>query len=341
MTKITIKVCSLSVALLLIFATSFAKIPQPKKNTYVNDYAGVLTKSQIKALNVKIHKLERINNVQLAIVLVKKLPAEYDIEDFSLLIARKWQVGVNKRGLVYVAAIKQRKQRLEVSRMLDTTFNDANNIEILDNIKPFFREADYSGGLQSLVSDITDLTTPVVPAPEQVVGATSPNAEIDESGFNGGLIVIYAICAIFGYIICKLIYLLILGIISRKDPKPPIDLEYGDQLRYGGYQRPYGGSRTSSGFQSQSGSFITGAATGYADQTIQDHDDHDDNHHHTNHDDDSPEAEQSKPVSNDDNDSRNYGIWGSRSSSSRSSRSSGSSSSSSNGYSGSGTTSDW
>jgi uncharacterized membrane protein YgcG len=75
---------------LLIVASGFAKIPEPQKNTYVNDYAHVLSKKQVKLLNERIKKFENKTTVQLAVVLVNYVPAEYSIDEFAALIGRRW-----------------------------------------------------------------------------------------------------------------------------------------------------------------------------------------------------------------------------------------------------------
>lgn len=132
-----------------------AQIPQPMVNTYVNDYARVLNKKQKAALNKRIHQLEREKHIQLAVVIVNKIPSVYEIEDYSLLIARRWKVGENGRGLVYVAAIKQRKQRIEVSRDLEPIFTDEVNTDIMAQMKPFFKKKRYGAGLLSMVNSVS------------------------------------------------------------------------------------------------------------------------------------------------------------------------------------------
>ena len=110
--------------LLLILSgqIGFAQIPTPQKNTYINDFAHVLTADQVKSLNQNIFEIEKSSGVQLAVVLVDKIPKGYEIEDYALLIGRKWHVGKNENGIVYVASISQHKQRLEIARGLDSVF---------------------------------------------------------------------------------------------------------------------------------------------------------------------------------------------------------------------------
>jgi len=130
------------------------QIPSPLPGTYVNDLAGVLTKENIAALNEKINTIEKAYSVQIAIVLVRKLSDDMDIADFARGIGRKWHASINDSGLVYVASIDQRKQRLEVSTNLEGIIPDITARTITDQLKPFFRKKDYAGGLEEMLTEI-------------------------------------------------------------------------------------------------------------------------------------------------------------------------------------------
>ena len=139
---------------LLVVQTAQSQIPQPQKNTYVNDFANVLAPGQIKYLNNQIFDIERNSSAQLAIILVNEVPAAYDIDEYALLIGRRWHVGTNKNGIVYVAAIGQHKQSLQVAGNLYGTFNREKRTAILDELKPYFKQGDYNGGITKLVNEI-------------------------------------------------------------------------------------------------------------------------------------------------------------------------------------------
>jgi uncharacterized membrane protein YgcG len=154
---------TLSILLLVLLSatlTSRAQIPSPQHGTYVNDRAGVLDKEAIAGLNEQIHTLEKNYSVQLAIVLVDKLPDGMSIEDYARQIGKKWHVGIRDSGLVYVAAIGQKKQRLEVSNALTALLSDSVAHAITDKITPFFRNKDFAGGLKGMVGDIDDRLHP-------------------------------------------------------------------------------------------------------------------------------------------------------------------------------------
>ena len=78
--------------LILIPPFALAQVPDPLPNTYVNDLTGSLTIQEIKKLNEKIRSIETKTSVQIAIVLINDLPADMEIEQYVLVVGRKWHV---------------------------------------------------------------------------------------------------------------------------------------------------------------------------------------------------------------------------------------------------------
>lgn len=142
-------------ALLLILPIiTIAQIPDPLPGTYVNDSYGFLHKTDIDQLNKNIRALEDSFGVQLAVVLVPSVPEKYGIEDYAREIGRKWHVGHAKNGLVYVAAIDQHKQRLEVASHLEGIIPDIVAKGLLQKIGVFYRAQKYGDGLIGFVNDL-------------------------------------------------------------------------------------------------------------------------------------------------------------------------------------------
>jgi len=321
----------IAVILVLLVTTfvAFGQIPKPLKNTYVNDFARVLTTQQIKDLNQQISAVEKSTGVQLAVVLVKKIPAQYDIKDYTLLIGRKWHVGNQKTGLVYVAAINQRKQRLEVARNLDSIFNNAKSTDILSSMKEDYAAKNYYAGLQTLVSRLnTELAPLAIQNTQPVPQAQKPVVANDSNDTMNIIIGVIAVVGIF----VLFIFLLGYSATRRRNAVVYNNGVYPNQPGYGvGYPQQGLGS----GVGSFATGAIVGAAAGYAIRSAQDHMSnntviHD---HYTS----SSDPDYS---SSDTSDSSSFGDWGSSDSSS-SSDSYDSGFSDSDSSSDSGATTDW
>jgi uncharacterized protein len=170
----------LSLALIFISTLAFSQIPEPGKNTYINDFAHVLSPNQVNSLNQSIADIEKASGVQFAIILINNLPKDNTIEDYTLLISRKWHVGTNKNGLVYVAVIQQHKQRLEKASGLDTIFTSQKSDEILSAIKPSFKSKDYYGGLQVLIGQVGTTLSSISTQPEQQTQAVQQSQQQTE-----------------------------------------------------------------------------------------------------------------------------------------------------------------
>jgi uncharacterized protein len=355
---------------IFVATASFGKIPERQKNTYINDFAHVLSTNDLEALNAKIHRIERLSGVQMAVVLVDKVPAEYDIDEFALLIGRKWHVGKHKDGLVYVAAISQHKQRIELGRGLSDKLSDGKSTEILDLMKPYFRKEDYNGGLDAMIDAVgaevipanTQAATPARQQQRAVQVKEKPSTAAD-------IFATIITAALFIGIPVLIIWLIVRYRRNRRNMMFQQNMGYNNSGNgnYGGGNYPGGGYGNGgpvinnyggggyggSGMGSNLGSFAAGAATGYAVRSIQDMTDDDDRHHNHDYDrnnvvdepvddSDNDSNDTDYSVNEEDRDSSNWGDYGSSSDASDSDSSSDSDNSSDSGFDGDrGATSNW
>ena len=152
-----LKLLFASVLLFVSFITSAQNIPaRPNPPRLVNDFAGVLSPSEVQQLEQQLIAYDDSTSNQVAIVLVKTLN-DYPIEEYALKLFREWGVG-NKRtnnGVVIIAAIDDRKIRIEVGYGLEGAIPDITANHIIQNdIAPNFRSGDYYEGLSKASNSI-------------------------------------------------------------------------------------------------------------------------------------------------------------------------------------------
>lgn len=149
----------LLVFLLLLFARfSFAQtIPaRPNPPRLVNDYAHVLSADQVEALERKLVAYDDSTSTQVVIVTVETT-GDYPIEMYSLKILRDWGVGNKKtnNGIVLLAAIKDRKIRIETGGGLEGSIPDITAKHIIETqIGPNFRTENYYRGFDEALDAI-------------------------------------------------------------------------------------------------------------------------------------------------------------------------------------------
>jgi uncharacterized protein len=126
----------------------------------VNDYAHVLSPDQQAQLRDFLLGQEAKTGNQIVVLTVPSLDSEA-IEDFSLNVARNWKLGQkqDKNGVLLIAAINDRKMRIEVGFGLEGALTDALSSQIIRNeIAPHFKAGDYFGGLMAGVTAIDQAT---------------------------------------------------------------------------------------------------------------------------------------------------------------------------------------
>lgn len=119
----------------------------------VTDQAGVLSAEDRAALEKKLtdYRLESGNEV--AVALISSLQGG-QIDDFGNKLFAKWELGQADKdnGLLVLAAIEDRKMRIEVGYGLEGVLPDAACGRIRDQyLAPAFREGNYAKGLNDTV----------------------------------------------------------------------------------------------------------------------------------------------------------------------------------------------
>jgi uncharacterized protein len=140
--------------------------PSPPK--LVNDIAGVLTADQVQTLETKLVAYDDSTSTQIVVITVKSTEG-YDVQEYALKILRDWGIGNKKtnNGIVILAAIEDRKVRIEVGYGMEGVIPDAIAKRIIeDEIKPNFANNQFYRGFDEATNAIIKAAAGEYKAPE-------------------------------------------------------------------------------------------------------------------------------------------------------------------------------
>lgn len=151
MKKEFVLVMSVLWALLLLAASTSAQVeqPTPQPNTYVHDFAGVISDDKKNEIQAKAQRLKDEYKTEIAVVTIDSLQGE-DSFDYSMRMARSWGIGSkdnDTRGLLIVVAVKDRKTAFRTSRHIEGEITDGTTGEINRQMNAYFKQSDFGGGL--------------------------------------------------------------------------------------------------------------------------------------------------------------------------------------------------
>jgi uncharacterized protein len=129
-------------------------------------------------LESKLAAYEKETGNEIAIALVKSLNEE-PVEDAAVNLFAQWKIGKKGKdtGVLILAAIEDRKVRLEVGYGLEPKLTDARAGEIIRNeIAPAFKQGKYSEGLDAAITKIQQ----VVNSPESLGTRVDNNPGLKE-----------------------------------------------------------------------------------------------------------------------------------------------------------------
>lgn len=147
----------LPIFLLLSLVTTAQQIePRPNPPRLVNDYANVLTPDQKETLEHKLVAYDDSTSTQIAVIIIPTT-GDYDIQEVALKYLREWGVGTAKKnnGIVLLAAINDRKIRIETGYGMEGVLPDITAKQIIENeIVPNFKAGNYYRGFDEATDAI-------------------------------------------------------------------------------------------------------------------------------------------------------------------------------------------
>lgn len=138
-----------ALCLLLLPATPLMALEVPQLTGRVNDYAAILSPATVDQLENSLSRFETEESTQIVVLTIESLAGD-SIEDFSLRVAEKWQIGQKGKdnGALLVIAKNDRKMRIEVGYGLEGSLTDLISGRIIrDVITPQFRNGNFDQGV--------------------------------------------------------------------------------------------------------------------------------------------------------------------------------------------------
>src|SRR5687768_7244828 len=108
-----------------LFGSQAAWAALPKMEGPVNDLAGVLAPEAEQAIKSRIRAVEAATTAEIAVVTVRSLEGE-TVETYANRLFNQWGIGKKGKdnGVLILAAIEDRKIRIEVGYGLEGTLPD-------------------------------------------------------------------------------------------------------------------------------------------------------------------------------------------------------------------------
>ena len=128
---------------------------------YFNDYAHVVSTGTAAQLNQTLENFERQSSDQILVAVYPTMQSDSSVEDYTVRVARAWQVGqkAKNNGAVLFIFVQNHKLFLQVGYGLEGVLPDALCKRIIDEqITPRFKAGDFDGGLTAGVQAILAAT---------------------------------------------------------------------------------------------------------------------------------------------------------------------------------------
>lgn len=128
----------------------------PSFKGYVNDYANVISPEVKSQVTKNVQKLKERTKAEIAVLTVDSVKP-YEIQEYAQMVFEKWKIGDKKlnNGALIVVAVKDRKLWIATGYGIEGVLPDSKVGRIRDeNIVPFFKKGDFSGGILNGVNSI-------------------------------------------------------------------------------------------------------------------------------------------------------------------------------------------
>lgn len=198
---------------LLCSLSSFA-LSIPSLNQPIMDQISLLDSETKSSLDGQIRAVYNDKKgPQLTVLIISTLEGNA-VEDVAHKVFTTWKLGDAKRddGVLFIVAINDRKMRIEVGQGLEGSLTDFTSKQILNQVKPHFKNKDYAQGIKAGVQGILEVIgkTDAVQMPVSETPVQEAKPEVPERVATPQEI--QAQKDLFGMILAVLVTVLVLGL---------------------------------------------------------------------------------------------------------------------------------
>lgn len=132
----------------------------PELTGRIVDRAQVFSPEDKARLEEAVQALETSTGGQMAVLTLPELRG-WSIEEFSIRLAEKWQIGHkgSDNGALLLFSLRDRQLRLEIGYGWEGEINDARAGDIIRAMGAYFRNQDFAGGTLYAIRKVESLVT--------------------------------------------------------------------------------------------------------------------------------------------------------------------------------------
>ncbi|MBI4329574.1 MAG: TPM domain-containing protein [Chloroflexi bacterium] len=115
----------------------------------VNDFAGVMSKDAVQALETELQKVRDETTAEVAVAIVPSL-GERTVEEYAVGLFEEWEIGKKGKdnGVLLLVAVQERRIRIEVGYGLEPVITDGRAGRIIrEKVTPLLAEGEYDKGI--------------------------------------------------------------------------------------------------------------------------------------------------------------------------------------------------
>lgn len=187
------RVVQVLILILLCTPLASAELPKPMPNTYIHDFANVISADSKTQLQEKAKQLKEQFKTEIAVVTIDSLNGEDQFE-YSMKMARDWGIGSpdnETRGILILIAIQEHKTSFRTSRHIEGELPDGVTGDISRQMNAYFKNNDFGSGLLLGMDKISErLATVYIP---QEKTQTKSDSKV-------GLWIVLGCLAVFGLV---------------------------------------------------------------------------------------------------------------------------------------------